>query len=294
MKWSDLTLIKDQFNLLGGATTLGKSIGTIRDLSGGKVQDYEKGSIFAYGNKTVAVTGSIATYYRANSASLGLPVSEESTTSYGKFQDFSNGKTLINSAQFGTQVLQGSLGGYYRGLSEAQRNQLGAPYTGENDLGRGNWRQFFKGGTVEWKNNGTGEIKLTPFTIGFNGTNINSAFTTKFNQVVGWDLLGKAIGNIVDYKGGKIQDFDKGSIIQLGSSLFVLSGRIGNYIRESQENLNQHILMKMLPVVQIHSGLLRSLAGIQAKSNLPQTFLTAIQLLNSILAPMIWGMDVKV
>jgi uncharacterized protein with LGFP repeats len=233
VKWSDLALIKDRFNLLGGATTLGKSIGTIRDLNGGKVQDYEKGSIFAYGNKTVAVTGSISTYYRANSAALGLPVSEEITTGYGKRQDFSNGKTLINSAQFGTQVLQGSLGAYYRGLSEAQRNQLGAPYTGENDLSGGNWRQFFKGGTVEWKNNGTGEIKLTPFTIGFDGNSVNSAFTTKFNQVVGWDLLGKAIGNIVDYKGGKIQDFDKGSIIQLGFSNFVLSGRIGVYIRNS-------------------------------------------------------------
>jgi hypothetical protein len=81
VKWSNQTLINDRFNLLGSATALGKAVGTIRDFNGSAVQDYEKGSIFAYDNKTVAVTGSISTYYRANSATLGLPTSEEVTTS---------------------------------------------------------------------------------------------------------------------------------------------------------------------------------------------------------------------
>jgi uncharacterized protein with LGFP repeats/pimeloyl-ACP methyl ester carboxylesterase len=237
VKWSNQTLISDRYNLLGGANALGKSIGIIRDLNGSAVQDYEKGSIFASGNKTIAVTGAIATYYRANSASLGLPVSEEITTTYGKFQDFSNGKTLINSAQFGTQVLEGSLGGYYRGLSEAQRNQLGAPYTGENDLGGGNWRQFFKGGTVEWKNDGTGEIKLTPFTIGFDGTVVNTAFTTEFNKVVGWDALGKATGNVRSINGGTVQDFEKGSIFKSGAGTFAVRGSIGIYYRANSAAL---------------------------------------------------------
>jgi uncharacterized protein with LGFP repeats/pimeloyl-ACP methyl ester carboxylesterase len=237
VKWSNQTLISDRYNLLGGANALGKSIGIIRDLNGSAVQDYEKGSIFASGNKTIAVTGAIATYYRANSASLGLPVSEEIITSYGKFQDFSNGKTLINSTQFGTQVLQGSLGGYYRGLSEAQRNQLGAPYTGENDLGGGNWRQFFKGGTVEWKNNGTGEIKLTPFTIGFDGTVVNTAFTNEFNKVVGWEALGKATSNVRNINGGTVQDFEKGSIFKSGAGTFAVRGSIGIYYRANSATL---------------------------------------------------------
>ncbi len=237
VKWSNQTLISDRYNLLGGANSLGKSIGTIRNFNGSAVQDYEKGSIFISGNKTIAVTGSIATYYRANSATLGLPTSEESTTSYGKRQDFSNGKTLINSAQFGTQVVQGSLGGYYRGLSEAQRNQLGAPYTGENDLSGGNWRQFFKGGTVEWKNNGTGEIKLTPFTIGFDGTSVNTAFTNEFNKVVGWEALAKATGNVRNINGGTVQDFEKGSIVKSSAGTFAVRGSIGIYYRANSSTL---------------------------------------------------------
>jgi uncharacterized protein with LGFP repeats len=247
VKWSDLTLIKDRFNLLGGATTLGKSIGTIRDLNGGKVQDFERGSIFAYGNKTVAVTGSISTYYRANSAALGLPVGEEITTGYGKRQDFSNGKTLINSAQFGTQVLEGSLGAYYRGLSETQRNQLGAPYTGENNLGGGNWRQFFKGGTVEWKNNGTGEMKVTPFAIGFDGTAVNTAFTNEFNKVVGWESLGKATGNVRSIDGGKVQDFEKGSLFQTSTGIKVVKDAIGIYFigNSSQLGLQKGTLREL-------------------------------------------------
>jgi uncharacterized protein with LGFP repeats len=247
VKWSDLTLIKDRFNLLGGATTLGKSIGTIRDLNGGKVQDFERGSIFAYGNKTVAVTGSISTYYRANSAALGLPVGEEITTGYGKRQDFSNGKTLINSAQFGTQVLEGSLGAYYRGLSETQRNQLGAPYTGENNLGGGNWRQFFKGGTVEWKNNGTGEMKVTPFAIGFDGTAVNTAFTNEFNKVVGWESLGKATGTVRSIDGGKVQDFEKGSLFQTSTGIKVVKDAIGIYFigNSSQLGLQKGTLREL-------------------------------------------------
>lgn len=128
VKWSDLTLITDRFNLLGGANILGKAVGSIRDLNGGKVQDYEKGSIFAYGNKTVAVTGSIAAYYQANSATLGLPTGEESTTSYGKRQDF-QGAAVMSSVQFGVHTLQGSLVGYYTGLTAAQKDQLGAATT---------------------------------------------------------------------------------------------------------------------------------------------------------------------
>lgn len=122
------------FNQVNGGVILGKAIDNVHSITGGTVQDFERGSIFAYGNKTVAVTGSIATYYRANSASLGLPVSEESTTSYGKFQDFSNGKTLINSAQFGTQVLQ--------------RQRLGQAKANEVSLGTDIWKQDFQNGTI--------------------------------------------------------------------------------------------------------------------------------------------------
>jgi hypothetical protein len=70
VKWSNQTLISDRYNLLGGANALGKPIGVIRDFNGSAVQDYEKGSIFISGSKTIFVTGLIATYYRANSVTI--------------------------------------------------------------------------------------------------------------------------------------------------------------------------------------------------------------------------------
>jgi uncharacterized protein with LGFP repeats len=160
-----------------------------------------------------------------NSTTLGLPTTAEISTNYGWRQDFSNGKTLIHSPQFGTQVLQGSLGGYYRGLSETQRNQLGAVYTSEKDLGGGNWRQFFAGGTVEWKNNDTGEIKLTPsFSIGLTGNTVNNNFIDKFDAVDGWNALGSPTSNVKIVSGGMVQDFQKGSIFQSAKGTFVLDG----------------------------------------------------------------------
>jgi uncharacterized protein with LGFP repeats len=243
VKWSDLTLITDRYNLLDGATALGKSVGTIHDLNGGKVQDYEKGSIFAYGNKTVAVVGSIAAYYRANSATLGLPTGEESITSYGKRQDF-QGAVVTSSAQFGVHTLHGSVVGFYTGLTAAQKDQLGAATTEEAVGGDGNWQQFFKGGSVLWKSNGTGELKLTPFTIGFDGSSVNTVFTNEFNKVVGWDALGKATGNVRSIDGGKVQDFEKGSLFQTSTGIKVVKDAIGIYFigNSSQLGLQKGVL----------------------------------------------------
>jgi uncharacterized protein with LGFP repeats len=236
VKWSEQTLITDRYNLLGGANALGKSVGIIHDLNGGKVQDYEKGSIFAYGNKTVAVTGSIAAYYQANSATLGLPTSEESTTSYGKRQDF-QGAVVTSSAQFGVHTLHGSVVGYYTGLTAAQKDQLGAATTEEAVGGDGNWQQFFRGGSVLWKSNGTGELKLTPFTVGSDGNSVNPVFTTEFNKVVGWEALGKATNNVHSINGGTVQDFEKGSIFQSGAGTFAVRGSIGIYYRANSATL---------------------------------------------------------
>jgi surface antigen/pimeloyl-ACP methyl ester carboxylesterase/uncharacterized protein with LGFP repeats len=236
VKWSNQALITDQYNLLGGATALGKSVGIIHDFKGSAVQDYEKGSIFAYGNKTVAVTGLIVTYYRANSATLGLPTSEESTTSYGKRQEFQDA-VVTSSAQFGFHTLRGSVGGYYNGLTTLQKDQLGAATTEEAVGGDGNWQQFFKGGSVLWKSNGTGELKLTPFTVGFDGNSVNPAFTTEFNKVVGWEALGKATGNVRSINGATVQDFEKGSIFKSGAGTFAVRGSIGIYYRANSSTL---------------------------------------------------------
>jgi surface antigen len=236
VKWSNQSLITDRFNLLGGATALGKSVGIIHDFKGSAVQDYERGSIFAYGNKTVAVVGSISTYYRANSGTLGLPTSEESTTSYGKRQDF-QGAIVTSSTQFGIHTLHGSIVGYYTGLTAAQKDQLGAATTEEAVGGDGNWQQFFKGGSVLWKSNGTGEVKLTPFTVGFDGNGVNPVFTTEFNKVVGWEALGKATGNVHSVNGGTVQDFEKGSIFQSGAGTFAVRGSIGIYYRANSATL---------------------------------------------------------
>jgi FG-GAP-like repeat len=80
VKWSNQTLINERFTLLGGATSLGNAVGAIRTVNGAPVQDYDKDSIVVVGNSTVAILGSISTYYRANSGRLGLPTSEEITT----------------------------------------------------------------------------------------------------------------------------------------------------------------------------------------------------------------------
>jgi hypothetical protein len=209
---------------------LGQSIGSIHNVNGVPVQDYAKGSIFVIGNKTVAITGAIATYYRTNMTTLGLPTSEESTTSYGKSQIF-QGALVTSSTQFGVHTLHGSIVGFYTGLTAAQKDQLGAATTEEAVGSDGNWQQFFKGGSVLWKSNGTGELKLTPYTIGFDGNTVNGAFTSKFNQVVGWTALGQPIGNVVSFNGGKLQDFAQGTICQLGNNVFLLQGQLGLYAR---------------------------------------------------------------
>jgi pimeloyl-ACP methyl ester carboxylesterase len=236
VKWSNQTLINERFTLLGGATSLGNIVGAIRTVNGAPVQDYDKGSIVVVGNSTVAILGSIATYYRANSATLGLPTGEESTTSYGKSQTFQN-ISVTSSTQFGVYALTGSLGGYYRGLTAAQKDQLGAVTTEEAKGGDGNWQQFFKGGSVFWKKDGTGEVKLTPFTIGFNGTNVNPTFTTEFNKIVGWEALGKVTGNVRSIAGGTVQDFEKGSIFQSAAGTFAVRGQIGAYYRTDSAKL---------------------------------------------------------
>jgi hypothetical protein len=238
VKWSNQTLINDRYTLLGGATNLGNAVGTIRNVNGNPVQDYDNGSIFVLGSKTVAITGAIATYYRTNSATLGIPTGEEVNTSYGKSQTF-QGALVTSSTQFGVHTLRGSLGGYYTGLTTTQKDQLGAATTEEAVGGNGNWQQFFKGGSVFWKNDGTGEVKLTPFTIGFNGTNVNPTFTTEFNQIVGWDALGKATSNVRSIAGGAVQDFEKGSIFQSTAGTFAVRGQIGVYYRANSTGASQ-------------------------------------------------------
>jgi uncharacterized protein with LGFP repeats len=236
VKWSNQTLIKDRFTLIGGATSLGNAVAAIHTVNGSPVQDYDKGSIVVIGNRTIAITGAIASYYRANSAVLLLPTSEEVTTSYGKSQTF-QGALVTASTQFGVHTLHGSLVGYYTGLTAAQKDQLGAAITEEAKGGDGNWQQFFKGGSVLWKNDGTGEVKLTPFTIGFNGTNVNPTFTSKFNEIVGWDALGKVTGNVRSIAGGTVQDFEKGSIFQTATGTFAVRGQIGAYYRGDSASL---------------------------------------------------------
>jgi LGFP repeat len=127
VKWSSQFLINERFTQLGGS--LGQAIGSIRNVNGVPDQDYTNGSIFVIGNSTITVTGSIATYYRSNISTLGLPTSEEMTTSYGKSQTF-QGALITSSTQFGVHTLHGSVGGYYGGLTAAQKDQLGAATTG--------------------------------------------------------------------------------------------------------------------------------------------------------------------
>jgi uncharacterized protein with LGFP repeats len=222
----------NKFNEVDGWVSLGNSTGNVRAVTGGTVQDFEKGSIYQSAAGTFAVRGSIGVYYRANSAALGLglPTSEEVATSYGWRQDFQGG-TVIHSPQYGSQLVKGSLGNYYKGLSELQRNQLGAPYTLENSLGGGNWRQFFKGGTVEWKNNGTGEVKFAPYSIGLNGNVINQVVLDKFNQANGWDTLGNPLNALQSYAGGLVQDFERGIIFQSAAGIFVARGAFGDLYR---------------------------------------------------------------
>jgi uncharacterized protein with LGFP repeats len=197
-------------------------------------QDFQGGVIIhsnVYGSH--AVKGSILSFYQGQGAqggALGVPLTEEITTSYGWRQDFQDG-TVIHSPQYGSQLVKGSVGNYYRGLSEAQRNQLGAPYTPENSLGGGNWRQFFQGGTVEWKNNGTGEVKFTPYSIGLNGNVVNQVVLDKFNQANGWDTLGKPLNALQSYAGGLVQDFERGIIFQSAAGTFVARGAIGELYR---------------------------------------------------------------
>jgi uncharacterized protein with LGFP repeats len=197
-------------------------------------QDFQGGVIIhsnVYGSH--AVKGSILSFYQGQGAqggALGVPLTEEIATSYGWRQDFQGG-TVIYSPQYGSQLVKGSVGNYYRGLSEAQRNQLGAPYTPENSLGGGNWRQFFQGGTVEWKNNGTGEVKFTPYSIGLNGNVVNQVVLDKFNQANGWDTLGKPLNALQSYAGGLVQDFERGIIFQSAAGTFVARGAIGELYR---------------------------------------------------------------
>ncbi len=222
----------NKFNEVDGWVSLGNSIGNVRAITGGTVQDFERGSIYQSAAGTFAVRGSIGVYYRTNSAALGLGLatSEELATSYGWRQEFQGG-TVIHSPQYGSQLVRGSLGNYYRGLSESQRNLLGAPYTPENSLGGGNWRQFFKGGTVEWKNNGTGEVKLASYSIGLNGNVVNQVVLDKFNQANGWETLGNPLNALQSYAGGLVQDFERGIIFQSAAGTFVARGVFGDLYR---------------------------------------------------------------
>jgi uncharacterized protein with LGFP repeats/LysM repeat protein len=154
VKWSSQTLINDRYNALGGVGTLGKSIGNIRNFNGSPVQDYEKGSIFLSGNKTLAITGSIFTSYRANIDTLGLPISEPISTSEVKangdprqvirvatVQNFEKGSISLTSK--GTFVLSGVLSQMHREVHSSLGLPIGDKVSTVNGL-----RQDFENGIL--------------------------------------------------------------------------------------------------------------------------------------------------
>jgi uncharacterized protein with LGFP repeats len=223
-------IVLDKFNQANGWDTLGKPLNALQSYAGGLVQDFEKGIIFQSAAGTFVARGAIGELYRFRFAVIGLPTGDEVTTSFGVRQNFGN-KIVLSSPQFGAQILLENVAGFYNGLTEQQRTQLGAAYTGEQALGAGNSRQYFQGGTIEWKSNGTGEVKFAPYLIGVNGTAVNQVVLDKFNQANGWDTLGKPLNALQSYAGGLVQDFERGIIFQSAAGTFVARGAIGELYR---------------------------------------------------------------
>jgi murein DD-endopeptidase MepM/ murein hydrolase activator NlpD/uncharacterized protein with LGFP repeats len=223
-------------------TALGLPIGNKVSTTNGFKQEFEKGFIFINPyNQTFVLKDTFAVSYRgltaAQSQELGVLTSNIGNINGGTTQLFQNG-AFINSAQFGFQVLKGNLGKYYtNGLSDSTRYWVGVPYTAEIDLGSGNLRQFFTGGTIDWKANGTGEVRYTSYPIGSTGTSINTAFISKFNEIDGWNSLGYPSSNVRSITGGNIQDFSNGSIIQTNVGVFIVDSYINSTYKQEQTAL---------------------------------------------------------
>jgi uncharacterized protein with LGFP repeats len=222
--------IRTFYDQANGVETLGNPLNALQSYAGGLVQDFERGIIFQSAAGTFVARGAIGELYRFRFAVIGLPTGNEVATSFGVRQNFGN-KIVLASPQFGAQILLENVAGFYKSLTEQQRSQLGAAYTGEQALGSGNSRQYFQGGTIEWKSNGTGEVKLAPYLIGVNGTAVNQVVLDKFNQANGWETLGKPLNALQSYAGGLVQDFEKGIIFQSAAGTFVARGAIGELYR---------------------------------------------------------------
>ncbi|MEG5036314.1 pre-peptidase C-terminal domain-containing protein [Microcoleus sp. AT3-D2] len=131
--------------------------------------------------KQLNPAGSIGSFYNRNPAiaqALGQPTGAEYQFVSSKWrQNFQNG-AIFHSAQ-GTYSVRGSLGRHYLNLG-GQNSQLGLPTSEESYVG--NWRQSFEKGTLEWLNNGTPRITITPVGDGNDTLNTAQVFNAWFGE----------------------------------------------------------------------------------------------------------------
>jgi hypothetical protein len=209
------TAFINTFNQINGTLILGKAIGNVVSINGGKLQDFEKGSICQLGNSVFTLQGTIGNRARNEIATFGLPTSKQIATSYGAKQEFQGG--LVMRVQAVIHTIHGSIWIYYRGLNTAQQNQLGAATTEEAVNGDGNWQQFFQGGSVLWKSNSTGEVKFNAANIApqipvINGIlssyNVNSTLSIDPSFVLdsnGWQDVTKVDFWLTNSQGQRIE-----------------------------------------------------------------------------------------
>jgi len=130
------------------------------------------------------IQGSIGSFYNNNpsiASQLGTATGAEFQFSPAKWrQNFQNG-AILHSAN-GTFSVHGSLGSYYLNNLGGQNSQLGLPTSEESHIGNGNWRQSFENGVLNWLNNGTAQVTLTPVGDGNDTLNTAQGFNAWFGE----------------------------------------------------------------------------------------------------------------
>ncbi|MGA9382524.1 MAG: PA14 domain-containing protein, partial [Phormidium sp.] len=109
------------------------------------------------------IQGSIGSFYNSNpniARDLGQSTGNEFQFVSGKWRQNFQGGAIFHSSN-GTFSVHGSLGKYYLNIG-GQNSQVGLPTGEEVHIGNGNWQQNFEKGFIEFLNNGTAQVILTP------------------------------------------------------------------------------------------------------------------------------------
>jgi uncharacterized protein with LGFP repeats len=141
---------------------------------------------------------------------LGYPTSDRYSVNGGWQQDFQGGAILSSSN--GTFPAFGGVGYQYLHFEGGPRGRLGYPTSGEIGLGNGVIIQNFENGYVLYGNGPTRTvIDGKEIAVGYDGSGVNSTYTSTFDRVGGWDVVGSATNNVHVWGNGYTQDFSGGS-----------------------------------------------------------------------------------